>query len=84
MLPFLITAMARAVAEWPMLNATFDDQANVVTRHGSVHLGIATQTDGGLMVPVIRNAEAMSVWQLAREVLRLADAPEAARPAAKS
>jgi 2-oxoisovalerate dehydrogenase E2 component (dihydrolipoyl transacylase) len=73
-LPFLITAMARAVAEWPMLNATFDDQANVVTRHGSVHMGIATQTDGGLMVPVIRNAEAMSVWQLAREVLRLSDA----------
>jgi len=73
-LPFLITAMARAVAEWPMLNATFDDQANVVTRHGSVHMGVATQTDGGLMVPVIRNAEAMSVWQLSREVLRLSEA----------
>lgn len=73
-LPFLITAMAKAVAEWPMLNATFDDEANVVTRHGSVHMGVATQTDGGLMVPVIRNAEAMSVWQLAREVLRLSDA----------
>jgi 2-oxoisovalerate dehydrogenase E2 component (dihydrolipoyl transacylase) len=73
-LPFLITAMAKAVTEWPMLNATFDDEANVVTRHGSVHMGVATQTDGGLMVPVIRNAEAMSVWQLAREVLRLSDA----------
>ena len=73
-LPFLITAMAKAVVDWPMLNATFDDQANVVTRHGSVHMGVATQTDGGLMVPVIRNAEAMSVWQLAREVLRLSDA----------
>jgi 2-oxoisovalerate dehydrogenase E2 component (dihydrolipoyl transacylase) len=74
LLPFLITAMAKAVADWPMLNATFDDDANVVTRHGSVHMGVATQTDGGLMVPVIRNAEAMSVWQLAREVLRLSDA----------
>lgn len=74
LLPFLITAMAKAVAEWPMINATYDDQANVVTRHGAVHMGIATQTDGGLMVPVIRNAEAMSVWQLAREVLRLSDA----------
>jgi 2-oxoisovalerate dehydrogenase E2 component (dihydrolipoyl transacylase) len=73
-LPFLITAMARAVADWPMLNATFDDQANVVTRHGSVHMGVATQTDGGLMVPVIRDAQAMTVWQLAREVLRLSDA----------
>jgi len=74
LLPFLITAMAKAVAEWPMLNATYDDEANVVTRHGAVHMGVATQTDGGLMVPVIRNAEGMSVWQLAREVLRLSDA----------
>jgi 2-oxoisovalerate dehydrogenase E2 component (dihydrolipoyl transacylase) len=73
-LPFLITAMAKAVAEWPMLNATFDDDANVVTRHGAVHMGVATQTDGGLMVPVIRNAESMTVWQLAREVLRLSEA----------
>jgi 2-oxoisovalerate dehydrogenase E2 component (dihydrolipoyl transacylase) len=73
-LPFLITAMAKAVAEWPMLNATYDDDANVVTRHGAVHMGVATQTDGGLMVPVIRNAQAMTVWQLAHEVLRLSDA----------
>ena len=73
-LPFLITAMARAVADWPMLNATFDDQANVITRHGAVHMGIATQTDGGLMVPVVRNAQSMSVFELAREILRLSDA----------
>jgi len=73
-LPFLITAMSRAVAEWPMINATYDDDANVVTRHGSVHMGVATQTDGGLMVPVIRDAGGMSVWQLATEVLRLSDA----------
>jgi len=74
LLPFLITAMAKAVADWPMLNATFDDDANVVTRHGAVHMGVATQTNGGLMVPVIRNAERMSVWQLASEVLRLSEA----------
>ena len=74
LLPFLITAMTRAVGDWPMLNATYDDDANVVTRHGAVHMGVATQTDGGLMVPVIRNAQAMSVWQLAGEVLRLSDA----------
>ena len=73
-LPFLITALSKAMAEWPMLNATYDDDANVVTRHGAVHMGVATQTDGGLMVPVIRNAEGMSVWQLAREVLRLSEA----------
>ena len=73
-LPFLITALSKAMAEWPMLNATYDDDANVVTRHGAVHMGVATQTEGGLMVPVIRNAEGMSVWQLAREVLRLSEA----------
>jgi 2-oxoisovalerate dehydrogenase E2 component (dihydrolipoyl transacylase) len=73
-LPFLITALSKAVAEWPMLNATYDDDANVVTRHGAVHMGVATQTDGGLMVPVIRNAGSMSVWQLATEVLRLSEA----------
>ena len=73
-LPFLITAMARALPEWPMLNATFDDDAGVITRHGSLHLGMATQTPNGLMVPVIRDAQGKSVWQLAREILRLAEA----------
>ena len=73
-LPFLITALSKAVAEYPMINATYDDDANVVTRHGAMHMGVATQTDGGLMVPVIRNAERMSVWQLAREILRLSEA----------
>jgi 2-oxoisovalerate dehydrogenase E2 component (dihydrolipoyl transacylase) len=74
LLPFLITAMARALTEWPMLNATYDDEANVITRHGAVHMGVATQTDGGLMVPVLRNAESKSVWQLASEILRLSEA----------
>jgi len=73
-LPFLITALSKAVAEYPMINATYNDEANVVTRHGAVHMGVATQTDGGLMVPVIRDAERMSVWQLAREILRLSEA----------
>jgi 2-oxoisovalerate dehydrogenase E2 component (dihydrolipoyl transacylase) len=74
LLPFLITAMTRALAEWPMLNATYDDEANVITRHGTVHMGIAAQTANGLMVPVLRNAESKSVWQLASEVLRLSEA----------
>ncbi|MEO5972689.1 MAG: dihydrolipoamide acetyltransferase family protein [Sphingomicrobium sp.] len=73
-LPFLIAAMAKALPEWPMLNATYDDDANVITRHGALHLGMATQTPGGLMVPVIRDAQAKSVWQLAAEILRLAEA----------
>ena len=74
LLPFLITAMGKAIAAWPMLNATFDDDAMVLTRHGTMDLGMATQTDGGLMVPVIRDAHNKSVWQLAAEILRLADA----------
>jgi len=74
LLPFLITAMGKALVDWPMLNATFDDDAMVLTRHGSMHLGMATQTPGGLMVPVIRDAQNQSVWQLAREIGRLAEA----------
>jgi 2-oxoisovalerate dehydrogenase E2 component (dihydrolipoyl transacylase) len=74
LLPFLIAAMGKALKDWPMLNATFDDDNMVLTRHGSLHLGMATQTAGGLMVPVIRDAQDKSVWELAREILRLAEA----------
>lgn len=74
LLPFLITALTRALREWPMINATYDDDANVVTRHGAVHMGMAAQTPSGLMVPVIRNAERLSMWQLASEIGRLSDA----------
>jgi 2-oxoisovalerate dehydrogenase E2 component (dihydrolipoyl transacylase) len=81
LLPFLITAMARTLPDWPMLNATYDDDANVVTRHGGLHLGMATQTPNGLMVPVIRDAHNMSVWQLASEALRLADAARSGKAA---
>jgi 2-oxoisovalerate dehydrogenase E2 component (dihydrolipoyl transacylase) len=72
-LPFLITAMSRALAEWPMLNATFDDDAMVVTRHGPVHMGMATQTSNGLMVATIHDAQSRSVWDLASEILRLSE-----------
>jgi 2-oxoisovalerate dehydrogenase E2 component (dihydrolipoyl transacylase) len=74
LLPFLITALTRGLAEWPMLNATFDDEAMVITRHGSVQMGVATQTQNGLMVATIRDAQARSVWELASEILRLSDA----------
>jgi len=73
-LPFLITALCRGLAKWPMLNATFDDEAMVITRHGSVQMGIATQTPNGLMVATIRDAQSRSVWQLASEILRLSEA----------
>ena len=74
LLPFLIAAMGKALPAWPMLNATFDDDAMQLTRHGAMHLGMATQTSGGLMVPVIRDAQSKSVWTLARDIARLADA----------
>jgi 2-oxoisovalerate dehydrogenase E2 component (dihydrolipoyl transacylase) len=74
MLPLLITAICKTVPHFPMINARYDDEANVVTRYGSVHLGMAAQTDGGLMVPVIRDAQAKNLWQLAREIGRLAEA----------
>jgi 2-oxoisovalerate dehydrogenase E2 component (dihydrolipoyl transacylase) len=74
MLPFLIRAIAKAARDFPMVNARFDDDAGVVRRHSAVHLGMATQTDAGLSVPVIRDAQAYDVWGLAGEIVRLADA----------
>ncbi|NNM76877.1 2-oxo acid dehydrogenase subunit E2 [Sphingomonas sp. ID1715] len=74
MLPLLIVAICKTLPEFPMLNARYDDEAGVVTRYGAVHIGMATQTDAGLMVPVIREAQDKNVWQLAREIGRLAEA----------
>lgn len=74
MLPMLIVAICKTIPQFPMINARFDDENGVVTRHGAVHLGMATQTDAGLMVPVIRNAQDRNIWQLATEISRLAEA----------
>jgi 2-oxoisovalerate dehydrogenase E2 component (dihydrolipoyl transacylase) len=74
MLPFLIVAICKTIPAFPMINARYDDEAGVVTRHGAVHLGMAAQTDAGLMVPVLRDAQDMNVWQLANEITRLATA----------
>ena len=74
MLPLLIVAICKSLPQFPMLNAIYDDEAGVVTRHGAVHLGMATQTDQGLMVPVLRDAQDMNIWQLATEIGRLAAA----------
>jgi len=74
MLPLLITAFCKRIPDYPMINARYDDEAGLVTRYGSVHLGMATQTDAGLMVPVIRDAQNRNLWQLASEIARLAAA----------
>ena len=73
-LPLLIRAICRALPDYPMINARFDDAAGEVTRYNSVHLGVATQTDAGLVVPVVRDAQALTLWQLAAEITRLAAA----------
>jgi 2-oxoisovalerate dehydrogenase E2 component (dihydrolipoyl transacylase) len=74
LLPFLMRAMVRAVADQPRLNALFDDEEGIIHQHASVHIGIATQTPAGLMVPVVRHAEAMDLWDCAAEIARLAEA----------
>jgi 2-oxoisovalerate dehydrogenase E2 component (dihydrolipoyl transacylase) len=80
-MPFLIRAIARAVLDHPQVNGRFDDEAGVLHRHAAVHVGIATQTEGGLMVPVLRHAEALDLWQAAAEVARLAEAARSGKAA---
>ena len=73
-LPLIIRAICQALPEYPMMNARYDDAAEVVTRYTSVHLGVAVQTPAGLVVPVVRDAQALSLWDLAAEIARLAEA----------
>lgn len=73
-LPFLMRALVKAIAGQPEVNATFDDDAGIVTRYSAVHIGIATQTPAGLTVPVVRHAEARGIWDCAAEMARLAEA----------
>lgn len=73
-LPFLMRAMVKAIADQPQLNALYDDEANIIHQHGGVHIGIAAQTPGGLVVPVVKHAEARTLWDCAAEVNLLADA----------
>src|SRR5690606_16246407 len=78
-LPFLVRALARALPGWPQINARYDDEGGVVVRHAAVDVGIATQTDQGLVVPVLRHAEALGLWQAAAEIARLAEAARAGK-----
>jgi 2-oxoisovalerate dehydrogenase E2 component (dihydrolipoyl transacylase) len=74
LLPFLMRTMVLAIVEQPNLNALFDDEAGVVHQYAGVHIGIATQTSAGLMVPVVRHAEALDLWDCGAELNRLAEA----------
>jgi len=80
-LPFIARAVVLAVRAHPQINARYDDDAAVATRYGAVHLGIATQTEGGLMVPVVRHAETLDLWACANEVVRLAEAARSGKAA---
>jgi 2-oxoisovalerate dehydrogenase E2 component (dihydrolipoyl transacylase) len=74
LLPFVARAVVCAVAEHPALNARYDDDAGIVHRYRGIHLGIATQTPRGLLVPVVRHTEVADIWKLATEIKRLATA----------
>jgi 2-oxoisovalerate dehydrogenase E2 component (dihydrolipoyl transacylase) len=74
LLPFLILGIVKAVVEFPQINAHYDDENNVITRFGAVHLGVATQTPNGLMVPVVRHAETLGLHECAREMRRVSEA----------
>lgn len=77
LLPFLMRALVMSVRDFPDLNARFDDANGTLLRYGSVHLGIATQTPSGLVVPVVRNAQRLTIWESAAEIARLAEAARA-------
>jgi 2-oxoisovalerate dehydrogenase E2 component (dihydrolipoyl transacylase) len=83
LLPFLVRALALAVPEFPQVNGTYDDETGVNTRHSALHVGIATQTPNGLLVPVVRHAERLDLWQCATEIARLAQAARASKATAK-
>lgn len=74
LLPFFIQALVRVLPQFPQINATYDDETGIVRRYTPVHAGIATQTDNGLIVPVVRNAQTLGLWDLAEEIARLAAA----------
>jgi len=73
-LPFIMLALVKGLGQRPECNALYDDEAGVVTRHQGVHLGIATQTDRGLYVPVVKHVEAMDIWSAAAEMGRVTQA----------
>ena len=74
LIPFLMQALVKAIVDFPEMNALYDDEAETIDRYGGVHIGIATQTNAGLLVPVLRHCEARGLWEFAAEVRRLSEA----------
>jgi 2-oxoisovalerate dehydrogenase E2 component (dihydrolipoyl transacylase) len=83
LLPFLVRALILAVPEFPQVNGTYDEETGINTRHSALHVGIATQTPNGLLVPVVRHAERLDLWQCAAEIARLAQAARTSKATVK-
>ncbi|OKA29337.1 branched-chain alpha-keto acid dehydrogenase subunit E2 [Pseudomonas versuta] len=79
LLPFLVRAMVVALRDFPQINVRYDDEAQIITRFGAAHIGVAAQSEGGLMVPVVRHAETLTLWGAADEIARLANAVRTAK-----
>lgn len=82
LIPFFMRALVKGLALWPQCNATFDDKAGIITQYHGVHIGMAAQTPNGLMVPVLRHAESLDIWQMASEISRLGNAAKSGTIAA--
>ncbi len=82
LIPFFMRALVKGLALWPQCNATFDDEAGIITQHHGIHIGMAAQTPSGLMVPVLKHAESMDIWQIAAEISRLGNAAKSGTIAA--
>lgn len=80
-LPFLVRALAKVMPDFPGLNARFDDEAGILRRHAALHVGIATQTPAGLVVPVLRHAQELDLWACAAAITTLAEAAREGRSA---
>ncbi|WP_027858657.1 dihydrolipoamide acetyltransferase family protein [Marinobacterium jannaschii] len=74
LLPFIMQALTKVLPEFPFCNARYDDEREVLTQYEAVHIGIATMTEKGLMVPVVKHGESLDIWQSAAELSRIADA----------
>jgi 2-oxoisovalerate dehydrogenase E2 component (dihydrolipoyl transacylase) len=83
LLPFLVRALVVAVPEFPQVNGTYDEESQTNTRHTALHVGVATQTPNGLLVPVVRHAERLDLWQCASEISRLAQAARTSKATVK-
>jgi 2-oxoisovalerate dehydrogenase E2 component (dihydrolipoyl transacylase) len=84
LLPFFMRALVRLIAEFPELNAHYDDEAGVLRSFEAIHIGIATQSDSGLLVPVVHHAEALDLWGCARELVRVTTAARSGRATRES